>query len=514
MKYFLSYRFDESCGTIWRGARVVDTTRKAGSVLGCLVERAGATVPHDVILSCVWPDAHVHPDNIKVLVRELRRALGDDAHAPRVIRSDPGRGYAFIAPVSDTPQPLADGHDGAAPSAFVNHGDNVARLADMLADAERSQCRLVVVEGERGLGKTTLCDAFVRYARAIPSVRVCYGQSLEQAGRAEPYFPIVDALDHLARQLPETVPRVLNRHAPAWLALMPAWISDMAPLAEPVALPESSRLIRDLSELLETFASETTTVIVLDDLHRGDVETIEVLRGLARRHARLRTLIVATYAPFESTLAGTALRNLVSEMGPAGRCVPIRLRPLNEEQLRAHLSQRFRSHSIEALARPLHRLTAGNPLAVASAIDALVAADFLVLDGDRWRSRYSPRTLERSLPDTILDAVFWRFDQLGPEDRVMLEIAAAVGIEFSAEEVTGAGGLDSPVVVARRLDLLHTRGFISRRSMERRMAHGARPIYRFLHPLHAEMLATHAPVFQQLRAAGRLAGAPAIGRLA
>src|SRR4051794_33278048 len=124
MKYFLSYRFDERQGVVWRGSRPVDITRKAAGVLRCLIERAGMTVSQDTILSCVWPDAHVQPDNIKVLVRELRRALEDDSQAPVLIRNIPGRGYAFIAPVSDVPWTSAGDHEGTPPPVFVNHRED------------------------------------------------------------------------------------------------------------------------------------------------------------------------------------------------------------------------------------------------------------------------------------------------------------------------------------------------------------------------------------------------------
>ena len=119
----------------------------------------------------------------------------------------------------------------------------------------------------------------------LPSVRICYGQCLEHAGPSEPYFPVLDALHHLARRSPSTIPKLLASVAPAWLSQLPPWVADAAsPPGR--ATPDSSRLIRELSALFETLATDTTTVIVLEDLHWGDLATIELLRGLARRHAR------------------------------------------------------------------------------------------------------------------------------------------------------------------------------------------------------------------------------------
>ena len=153
----------------------------------------------------------MQPENVKVLVRELRRALGDDAHDPRFIRSEPGRGYAFLAPVSDVPVPAATPQRVAVSSIFVNHTEDLARLKQSLADAVSGECRLVLVDGERGTGKTALCDEFLQYASQLPSVRTCYGQCVEQADPGDAYVPVLDAIHHLVRQFPSALPQLLAK---------------------------------------------------------------------------------------------------------------------------------------------------------------------------------------------------------------------------------------------------------------------------------------------------------------
>jgi DNA-binding winged helix-turn-helix (wHTH) protein len=103
MKYFASFRFDEHTGMLFRDRQPVRLTRKAGGLLRCLIEQAGALVTHKAIMATVWPDTYVQPDNVKVLIRELRVALGDDSRQPRFIQSQPTRGYVFIALVADMP---------------------------------------------------------------------------------------------------------------------------------------------------------------------------------------------------------------------------------------------------------------------------------------------------------------------------------------------------------------------------------------------------------------------------
>jgi hypothetical protein len=62
------------------------------------------------------------------------------------------------------------------------------------------------------------------------------------------------------------------------------------------------------------------------------------------------------------------------------------------------------------------------------------------------------------------------------------------------------------------MEILCERGFIARRTRKGQRRTSPGDVYRFIHPLHAQILTAHAPVFDQLRAAERLASASAEGR--
>src|SRR5436190_21374091 len=205
MKYFAGQRFDEDRHTLSLGTKEVRLTRKAAAVLECLIERAGRTVTREEILSTVWSGTHVHADNVKVLVHELRSALDDDPRDPHFIRSEPGGGYTFVAPLRGE---LLGGASANGSTVPVISADPhvVFNLAFALADSRSSDPRVFLVDGERGMGKSALCVEFMQRARQLGSARVCYGQSAAHAGASEPYLPVLDALHHLARQLPTIVP--------------------------------------------------------------------------------------------------------------------------------------------------------------------------------------------------------------------------------------------------------------------------------------------------------------------
>ena len=69
-------------------------------MLQCLAQRPGRLVTKDELYNAVWPGVFVGDAALKVCVLEIRRALADDAKAPRFIETVHRRGYRFIAPVA------------------------------------------------------------------------------------------------------------------------------------------------------------------------------------------------------------------------------------------------------------------------------------------------------------------------------------------------------------------------------------------------------------------------------
>src|SRR5262247_2678270 len=96
---FGDFEFDPSTGDVHSSSGLVQLTPKALELLGYLTSRAGRLVTKRELLDALWPDVFVTDGVLKVCVREIRRALGDDAHTPKYIETAHRRGYRFIAPV-------------------------------------------------------------------------------------------------------------------------------------------------------------------------------------------------------------------------------------------------------------------------------------------------------------------------------------------------------------------------------------------------------------------------------
>ena len=83
-------------------------------MLVVLVQNRGRLVDKDELLSKVWPGTVVEEANLSQGIFTLRKILGDSPKDPRYIATIAGRGYQFVAPVTEltrgTQEPTPQSH--------------------------------------------------------------------------------------------------------------------------------------------------------------------------------------------------------------------------------------------------------------------------------------------------------------------------------------------------------------------------------------------------------------------
>jgi DNA-binding winged helix-turn-helix (wHTH) protein len=473
MKLFLPFHFDDADGTLWRGHEPVPLTRKAAALLRCLVDHAGSSVGKADIMRAVWPDTHVHPDNVKVLVREIRLALCDDPQTPAFIRSDTGRGYTFIAPVAEKQN-----------ANFVGRSRELATLVEVLDEVRAGMPRVVLIGGEHGVGKSGLCDLFVRMTGAAAALRAC---SAECRPADEPLAPIRRALAHLERQAPALVREVLES----------CEASSLTPSARASEGP-NVRLTRDatdeLADRLQQLSQHVPLVIVLDDLQWADPATLEAINSLAQYDGPAKWLLIGTFAP---SFADRAFQVAMSRLAAQPGTKTVVLGQLTEHHVRLYLDERLGAGRLSGIAPALTALTDGNPGMVVKVVDDLIARGFVTAGADGWQVALTEEALEGVLPEMLADTFRGEVDALGSTSRTALELASLAGLTFTSTAVATAWNV-SETVVDEVFAALARRGHIIR--ARQKPSHG----YAFRHPAYADLLARHAPFAQQMRAAQRL----------
>ncbi len=482
------------------GTRSPLSPPKAFAVLRRLVEDRGQLVSKEELLRAGWAKTHVSEGVLKVIILEIRRALGDDPAAPSFIETVPRRGYRFIGPrARQAKVPAAV--DPRSP--LVGRDGVLAQLEDRLASALAGHRQLVFLSGEAGIGKTTVLDAFLARAEVEPDLLISRGACLEHYGAAEAYLPVLEAFGRLLREPgAERVIRVLRTHAPTWLVQLP-WLEhrdDRESLRSHLVGVTNERMLREMAEALEVLSAVTPVLLVLEDLHWSDHSTLDLLAMLARRQESARLLVVGSYRPVDAIVAGHPLRALVQELRMRRQCEDIALAFLREPHIAAYLAQRFGGHAFPSeLARAVHQRTDGNPLFMVRVVDELVALRVLEPEDDRWRLRGPVGEIARAVPDSLRALVEKQIDRLQPETQRLLEAASVLGAEFTIGSV--AAGLDvDPLAIEDRCDELARQGqFLSAATMFVRPDGTRVARYRFTHGLYPHAIAERVPAGRRLR---------------
>jgi DNA-binding CsgD family transcriptional regulator/tetratricopeptide (TPR) repeat protein len=240
---------------------------------------------------------------------------------------------------------------------------------EMLVDSARRAVAghggVVLVAGEAGIGKTVLLREFGRCAPTPLLLGMC-----DPLSTPRPLGPLHDVADELG---------------PAVTAV----------LRGAAAQHEIFHVVLDTLR-------ERPRVLVVEDVHWGDEATLDLVRFLARRIARLPLLLVLSYR--DDVGPGHPLRPVLGDLVSSPDTRRMQLVPLSRGAVAALLD------GLPLDPAEVHRRTGGNPFFVSQ---ILAQPD-------------SP------LPESVRDAVIARTAALAPSARRMLEL-----LSCAPEAVTG-----------------------------------------------------------------------------
>ncbi|HEX7739242.1 MAG TPA: AAA family ATPase, partial [Marmoricola sp.] len=342
------------------------------------------------------------------------------------------------APVPVPPR-LADIHRAA----FVGRREEWAILNDRLSDTWAGNRHVVMVGGEPGVGKTRLCSALAASASDLGAV-VLYGRCDEELGR--PYQPWVEALQYLFANCPaDLLEDFLDEHHADLHRLLP----DVAPenpspplvSADPEA--DRYRLWAAVARLLAHVSTQTVVVLVLDDLHWADRETLQLMRHLFSLDAQMRVLVLATYRDTEVG-SDHPLADLLAWLRPEPRAQILSLKGLLRDDivdLMEHRTKQPLEADGRALATALWEETDGNPFFAGEILRHLSETDAIAQRPDgHWVTQ---RSLDLELlPASVREVIGHRVRRLGEEAEQILGVASVVGQYFDLDVVAATAGVE------------------------------------------------------------------------
>ena len=520
---FEPFRLDLEHACLWQGGQRLMLRPKTFDLLVYLVKHAGELVSKEALLEAVWPDTAVAEGVLTTSVGELRKVLQETVQHPQFIATVHRRGYRFIAPVAAIEQPYTSPAISDYPSqgrvpprpVLVDRAAELLQLQQWWRTASQGQRQIGFVAGEAGIGKTTLVDAFLSQRGAQERLWIGRGQCIDHYGAGEPYLPLLEALGQMANAVDGTrVIEVLRQHAPSWLSQLPALVSphDFQMLQQQALGARRERMLRELAEAVEILTQMRPMILLLEDLHWGDVSTLDWLAYVARRRPAARLLCLGTYRPVDAVVRDHPIRAITRELRVHGQCQELMLTYLSEAGVAAYLAQRFgQTTPSNDLIEFLYRRTSGNPLFLVTVVDEILrhgppqgAATWEHLPA-------TPEAMVVNIPESLRLLIDQQFARLRPEEQVCLEAASIAGREFSAAAVAAGLGTAVEEVEVRCATLARRGQFVQAYGSDVWPDGTVAERYGFIHDLYHEFLYEQVPASRRARWHQQIGGRLEVG---
>lgn len=295
--------------------------------------------------------------------------------------------------------------------------------------------RLVLVEGEAGIGKTRLVNEYLLASDSIQLIG--NGRELDQA---LPFQPLIEALRGLTRR-PDwsaLLAQLQAQLAEVWLAeasrLLPELSPEHSADPHPAHTADESRLWEGINQLLATLARQKTVVLFLDDLHWADASTLALFGYLVRQKRTGSLHFLAATRPFNQR---TPLATLIQTLTREERLARILLARLDQTAVQS-IVHNLGPDGSESLASWLYQSSEGNPFILNELLRSLREKSVLAPGKTVDQEALSASPI---LPQSVYSLIQARLEKLSESARRILDAAVAAGREFDYQVVAQASGL-------------------------------------------------------------------------
>jgi DNA-binding SARP family transcriptional activator/tetratricopeptide (TPR) repeat protein len=361
---------------------------------------------------------------------------------------------------------------------FVGRSAELATLRREY-DAVELDGRVVLVEGEAGIGKTRLAVELLTGVRGDRARVVAARAYEEEVGLA--YAPVVEMVRRRLREGTGWLTKVSDDALRETARLVPEVVLPDRGVADLPEVHQPGDEIRFLSGVWETLLAAARGpvpgVLFIDDAHWADDATLGLLAYGLRRLAGEPVLVVLTWrSPHDHPLRHAVLASARDEVGTV-----VSLGRLGREAVTALVRAVRGDDEGPGEARRLWERSEGVPLVLVEYLRIVGADD------------------PGELPRGVRDLLAARLDQLSGTGRQVLAAAAVLGRSFDVEAVRAVSGRTEDETVTA-LEELVGRGLVVERRFD----------YDFVHELQRTLVHDETGLARRRLLHGRAAGLPGV----
>ncbi|MEX2405750.1 MAG: adenylate/guanylate cyclase domain-containing protein [Actinomycetota bacterium] len=336
---------------------------------------------------------------------------------------------------------------GGLRRAFVGRDEEMKLLERAYAEVEdRREPQLVTILGDAGVGKTRIVREFwERLGGRSPETVRRTGRCLSY-GQGITYWPLAEVLKEHLGILESDPPAVVFERLGSREILGLTLGHDVAHGLHPLAARD--RFQDAWVEFLEEIVAERPTVVLIEDVHWGEEQLLDLLERLVR-DTRGPLLLIATARPeFLEQRPGWGARLHGTR---------VELEALSAEDAVRMLDELLGGRLPAGLREVVVQRAEGNPFFVEELLGTLIDRQLLERQNGSWRLAELPSDFV--VPDTVQAVVAARIDLLDPDEKQALQAASVIGRIFWAGPVYELVQEAEP-----DLRVLEERDFIRRRA--------------------------------------------------
>jgi len=306
------------------------------------------------------------------------------------------------------------------------HGreDVLAKLREAWTDACGGRGSVVFIEGEAGVGKTRVLDAFV-HSLGAGKMHVLYGSYPPSGGAGGVSDAIVGKFGEAE----------LARTVAPYLTVTPSLVPAFAALVTQAGQSADDALSWDAFmavcvHLMQALAEERPLLWMVDDFHFAPKESRDLILALARAVAGRQVLLLVTARP------GVPADEL-AHLGRLEQFTRLALRRLGAREVVELLRSAFQSETLaHKLGGSIAHKSDGVPFFIFEMIRGLEQGQFIrrLPDGSYVQSQVIDAI---EVPSAVKDLIEGRLRNLDKHQRAILDVGSVQGLRFDPALVAG-----------------------------------------------------------------------------
>lgn len=419
---FADYEFDLDKLELRRDGVSIKADALLLRLLEAFLRSPRQVITKDALISQVWAGRVVSDNSLAVAITRLRKLLGHEPGAREFVSTVHRLGYRFVPPVVKRDAVASHSTRSGTQAPFVGRERIMGQLGAALAEARSGSGGAILLTGESGIGKSRVAEMLAREA-ASTNVPVAWAYCRE-LGETPPLWPFTELL----RAVLPGVPREDDTYAPHFQALVPelarllpelgsranSAMSQREAAAAVIKPVAKQRLFDAVARALAFVSEHEPCLLILDDLHRADPASLELIHYFLSALPRTRILLLAT---LNDDVRAGAIDHRLTRVLNHRSCTRIALQPLSEAQVKSYVGALLGADE-PALGKAVFDRSEGNALFMTELVRQL-------------RENDRPDIRRLTTPSVASELASQRLEGLDPAARSALNWAAVIGRNFS-----------------------------------------------------------------------------------